>query len=74
MATTATFPAWLTEQEGRGDAVATLAQQVAHVHDFPESGGKAIYDGWFETATDEQRETYERAWSEFSASPEPSRS
>ena len=71
MATTPTFPAWLKAQEGRGDDVASFAQQVAHLTDFPDSGGKAIYDGYFETALTEHRDTYERAWSEYSASPEP---
>jgi hypothetical protein len=71
--TTATFPAWLREQTGRGDDVAGLAQQVARLDDFPEAGGKAIYDGYFGTPSmAEQRETYERAWGEFTASPEPS--
>jgi hypothetical protein len=71
--TTATFPAWLREQKGRNDDVAALAQQVGRLDDFPESGGKAIYDGYFETPSmAEQRETYERAWTEFTASPEPS--
>ncbi|MGN6445771.1 hypothetical protein [Amnibacterium sp.] len=73
MATTQTFPAWLAEQEYRGDDIGEFAKEVAHLTDFPDSGGKAIYDGYFETALPAQRETYERAWSEYGASPEPSR-
>jgi hypothetical protein len=72
MATTLTFPAWLKEQEYRTDEVGAFAKEVGRLDDFPDSGGKAIYDGYFETSTDEQRQTYERAWSEFEASPEPS--
>ena len=70
--TTPTFPHWLREQQGRGDEIAEFARQVADLGDFPESGGKSIYDGYFETALPGQQETYERAWSEFKASPEPS--
>lgn len=72
MATTLTFPAWLTEQEYRTDDVGAFAKEVARLDDFPDSGGKAIYDGYFETALPAQRQTYERAWSEFDANPEPS--
>jgi len=72
MATTLTFPAWLKEQEYRTDEVGAFAKEVARLDDFPDSGGKAIYDGYFETAQDAQRQTYDRAWSEFEASPEPS--
>lgn len=73
MATTQTFPAWLVEQEYRGDDIGEFAKEVARLTDFPESGGKAIYDGYFETALPAQHETYERAWSEYGASPEPSK-
>ena len=71
MATTLTFPEWLAEQRNRGDDVAEFATEVAHLTDFPESGGKAIYDGYFENDQPKQRETYERAWAEFESSPEP---
>ena len=71
MATTLTFPEWLAEQRDRGDEVAEFAKEVASLTDFPESGGKAIYDGYFETALPAQQSVYERAWSEFSANPEP---
>lgn len=74
MATTRTFPEWLTEQQDRGDEVAEFAGEVAHLHDFPSSGGKAIYDGYFETALPAQRAVFERAWEEFTAHPEPSAS
>ena len=72
--TTPTFPTWLAEQTTRSDDVGEFAKQVAELTDFPDSGGKSIYDGYFETALPGQQETYERAWSEFHASPEPSRS
>ncbi len=72
MATTLTFPAWLKEQEYRSDEIGDFAKQVAKLSDFPDSGGKAIYDGYFETETSDRRATYERAWAEFEASPEPS--
>ena len=71
MATTLTFPEWLAEQRDRGDEVAGFAEEVASLPDFPESGGKAIYDGYFETALPAQQAVYERAWTEFSANPEP---
>jgi hypothetical protein len=72
MATTLTFPEWLTEQTDRGDEVAAFATEVGHLTDFPASGGKAIYDGYFETAQPAQQAVFERAWEEFSAHPEPS--
>ena len=71
MATTKTFPAWLSEQDYRGDEIGEFAKEVARLTDFPESGGKAIYDGYFETALPAQQAVYERAWDEFSANPEP---
>ena len=70
--TTRSFPQWLQEQQGRGDEVAELASGIAEVGDFPDSGGKAIYDGYFTTAPAAQQAAYERAWTEYSASPEPS--
>ena len=72
MATTKTFPAWLKEQDYRGDEIGEFAKEVARLGDFPDSGGKAIYDGYFETSLPAQQETYERAWTEYEASPEPS--
>ena len=69
---TLTFPKWLTEQQDRGDEVAEFAKEVGRLTDFPESGGKAIYDGYFETALPAQRTVYARAWDEFAAKPEPS--
>ncbi|HEV7623835.1 MAG TPA: hypothetical protein VGO26_06850 [Amnibacterium sp.] len=72
MATTLTFPAWLKAQEYRTDEVGDFAKQVARLDDFPDSGGKAIYDGYFETVPADQQQAYERAWAEFEASPEPS--
>ena len=72
--TTPTFPHWLQAQEGRGDDVAEFAREVARLDDFPDSGGKAIYDGYFETTLPAQHDTYERAWTEFHSSPEPSES
>ncbi|GAA2750506.1 YozE family protein [Amnibacterium kyonggiense] len=71
---TLTFPEWLSEQQDRGDEVAAFAKEVAHLTDFPESGGKAIYDGYFETALPALRTVFERAWEEFAAHPEPSAS
>lgn len=72
MATTKTFPAWLSEQTYRDDEIGGFAKEVGALPDFPESGGKAIFDGWFETTSEAQQQTYERAWSEYTASPEPS--
>jgi hypothetical protein len=72
MATTRTFPAWLKEQEYRTDEIGEFAKRTARRDDFPDSGGKAIYDGYFETEGASQQEAYERAWSEYEASPEPS--
>ena len=72
MATTKTFPAWLRDQEYRDDEIGAFAKEAGGLGDLPDSGGKAIFDGYFETALEGQRETYERAWSEYQASPEPS--
>jgi hypothetical protein len=72
MATTRTFPAWLHEQEYRSDEIGEFAQAVAALDDFPDSGGKAIFDGYFASESEDRRQTYERAWAEFEASPEPS--
>ena len=74
MATTPTFPEWLSQQQDRGDETAEFAQQVAQLTDFPSSGGEAIYEGYFETALPAQQQAFGRAWSEFQASPEPARS
>lgn len=71
---TPTFPEWLAGQTDRGDETAEFAQQVAHLTDFPESGGRAIYEGYFETALPAQQQAFDRAWTEFEASPEPARS
>jgi hypothetical protein len=71
MPTTLTFPAWLREQQYRTDEIGEFAKAIGRRSDFPESGGKAIYDGYFETEPAHQQ-TYERAWAEFDASPEPS--
>jgi hypothetical protein len=71
MGTTQTFSAWLAAQSTRSDDVGALANHVAGLGDFPDSGGKAIYDGYFETERSGHREAFERAWGEFSASPEP---
>jgi hypothetical protein len=72
MATTLTFPEWLAEQQDRGDEIAEFAKEVGRLTDFPASGGKAIYDGYFEPELPERRAVYARAWEEFSAHPEPS--
>lgn len=72
MPTTLTFPEWLAEQQDRGDAVAAFATEVSHLTDFPSSGGKAIYEGYFETAQPAQQQVFARAWDEFAAHPEPS--
>ena len=71
MATTPTFPEWLSQQQDRGDDVAEFAQQAAQLTDFPSSGGEAIYEGYFETALPAQQQAFDRAWTEFEASPEP---
>lgn len=71
MASTRTFPAWLKEQEYRTDEIGAFAKEVGGLGDLPASGGKAIYDGYFETEPSRQQ-TYERAWSEFEANPERS--
>lgn len=69
---TATFPHWLAEQKDRDDEVGELAQTVAAAGDFPDSGGKPIFDGYFEGSSADDREKYERAWSEFTANAQPS--
>jgi len=74
MATTLTFPEWLAEQTDRGDEVAEFAKEAGELTDLPDSGGKAIYEGYFETAQAAQQKVFARAWDEFSAHPEPSAS
>lgn len=69
---TQTFPAWLRDQESRDDDTGEFARGIGTADDFPEHGGKAIYDGWFESETDDRREQFERAWSEFDANSQPS--
>ena len=69
---TQSFKAWLSDQDKRDDEVGALANDISNAGDFPESGGKAIYDGYFETESEEKREHFERAWMEFEAHPEPS--
>jgi predicted NUDIX family NTP pyrophosphohydrolase len=71
MGTTQTFPAWLAAQDTRTDEVGELAKHVAGLGDFPQSGGKAIYDGYFETERSSRREVFERAWAEYSTAPQP---
>ncbi|MET0589810.1 MAG: hypothetical protein ABWZ77_01415 [Naasia sp.] len=69
---TQTFPAWLADQTARDDDTGEFARQIADVGDFPDSGGRAIFEGYFATTLDADRERFERAWTEFEASPEPS--
>ncbi|THG33175.1 hypothetical protein [Naasia lichenicola] len=69
---TQTFPDGLKDQTDRGDEIGAFATEVGEFDDFPDSGGKPIFDGYFETSIEENRTRYERAWSEYSASPEPS--
>ncbi|MFD1713469.1 YozE family protein [Amnibacterium flavum] len=72
MTATATFPHWLSEQKGRDDEVGAFAADIAAAGDFPDSGGKPIFDGYFENASPEEKARYDRAWSEFTASAQPS--
>ena len=70
--TTQSFSAWLHDQHDRDDEVGALAGTTSAAGDLPEHGGKAIYDGYFESGTDEDRERFERAWMEFEANSQPS--
>lgn len=69
---TQTFPAWLHDQEKRDDETGEFAREVGTLDDFPDSGGKSIFDGYFETSVESNRARFERAWTEFEAHPEPS--
>ena len=66
---TQSFPHWLRDQVGRGDEVGDFAERASELTDLPEHGDKAIFDGYFETSLQGDRRHYERAWSEFEASP-----
>ena len=71
--TTPTFPEWLAQQTDRGDDVAEFAREVGRLDDFPDSGSRSIYEGYFETAQPAQQEAFARAYDEYEASPEPAR-
>ena len=43
------FAEWLFQQVDRDDYVGDLARKVEDDEQFPESGGRAIYEGYFET-------------------------
>ncbi|WP_150307149.1 YozE family protein [Planctomonas psychrotolerans] len=62
---THTFPDWLAAQNDRGDVVSELAADVAARSDFPENGGKPIYEGYFEAESDELQAAFQRAWDEY---------
>ncbi|WP_207456349.1 hypothetical protein [Desertivibrio insolitus] len=65
------FREWLHTQQDRSDEIGAFAQKVLADPLFPEHGGRAIYDGYFETGfDDETRETYGRAYEEFENMPQ----
>ena len=68
---TESFHTWLFEQADRPDEVGKLAQSVRGDENFPEHGGKAIYDGYFGSASEpgDTHAAFERAWDEFEGAP-----
>lgn len=68
---TESFRTWLFEQADRPDEVGKLAQSVRDDDNFPEHGGRAIYDGYFGSASEpaEAHAAFERAWDEFEGTP-----
>ncbi|HEY8588314.1 MAG TPA: hypothetical protein VIL55_02060 [Naasia sp.] len=65
------FSQWLRDQAGREDEVGTFAAKAAELPDLPEHGGKPIFDGYFQNTLQSDAASYERAWDEFQAVPNP---
>jgi len=68
---TESFRTWLFEQADRPDEVGELAKSVQHDELFPDSGGKAIYEGYFGSVSEPAKagSAFERAWEEFEGKP-----
>ena len=68
---TETFRKWLSAQADRPDIVGELALSVKDDEHFPEHGGKAIFEGYFESAGEPKNAlaAFERAWDEFEGTP-----
>jgi uncharacterized protein YozE (UPF0346 family) len=68
---TESFRKWLLEQADRPDEVGELALSVRDDELFPEHGGKAIYEGYFGSASEPKSAytAFERAWDEFEGTP-----
>ena len=68
---TESFRTWLFEQADRPDEVGELAKSVKDDELFPESGGKAIYEGYFGSASEPAtaHDAFDRAWDEFEGKP-----
>ena len=61
------FAEWLFQQVDRDDYVGDLARQVEDDELFPESGGRPIYEGYFETFDDEVQSQFARVWDAWEA-------
>ena len=61
------FADWLFEQLEREDYVGDLARRVEGDDLFPDSGGRAIYEGYFETFDDEVQAQFARVWDAWEA-------
>ena len=68
---TESFHDWFFEQADRPDEVGALARSVKSDPFFPEHGGKAIFEGYFEGVSEpaSAKKTFELAWEEFTAKP-----
>ncbi len=61
------FAEWLFQQVDRDDYVGDLARKVEDDEQFPESGGRAIYEGYFETFDTEVQNQFARVWDAWEA-------
>jgi uncharacterized protein YozE (UPF0346 family) len=61
------FAEWLFQQIDRDDYIGDLARRVEDDELFPESGGRAIYEGYFETFDAEVQAQFDRVWDAWEA-------
>ncbi len=61
------FADWLFEQVDRDDYIGDLARKVEDDEQFPDSGGRAIYEGYFETFDPEVQARFDRVWDAWEA-------
>ena len=61
------FAEWLLQQVDREDYVGDLARKVEADERFPKSGGRAIYEGYFETFDRDVQDQFARGWDAWEA-------